>query len=149
MCYEVFLLIKISAIVLLYLGCYQMISLKLISWNIRGMNNSVAKRNLQDLVRTNKVDIVCVQETKCEDKLVLENRPPLRQDFYGMAAQPSVGLSGGVATFWYLNSVKCMAIAQTRHWVWTTFRTIVGNGERFHVINIYSPLSSTMKKELL
>lgn len=40
---------------------------RILSWNIRGVNNSVAQRNLRDLVGKSKAGIICVQETKREE----------------------------------------------------------------------------------
>lgn len=122
--------------------------LKILTWNIRGINNKIARRNLQDIVRCNKVDIVCVQETKCGDWSDIGSKSPLAMETYGVAAQPSVGLSGGVATFWSLNIIKCVALAQTKNWVWITFSLASGEEGKFHVINLYSPLSLQLKKEV-
>ena len=121
---------------------------RMMTWNIRGINNNVARRNLQDLVRSCKVDVICVQETKCEDCKIFRSSCILSQVDYGMVSQPSVGLSGGIATFWYLANVKCVALAQAKHWVWNTFSLTTGLGGRFHVVNVYSPHSIAAKRVL-
>ena len=58
----------------------------MMTWNIRGINNSVAQRNLPDLVRSFKVDVVCVQETKCEDCKSSRSRYILSQVDYGVVS---------------------------------------------------------------
>ena len=42
-------------------------SMNIMSWNIRGINNEVARRNLIDLIRASRGDIICLQETKSEE----------------------------------------------------------------------------------
>ena len=44
--------------------------------------------------------------------------------------------------------MKCVALAQTKHWVWNTFSLTTGLGGRFHVVNVYSPHSITAKRAL-
>jgi exonuclease III len=39
---------------------------KIISWNVRGMNELEKKTKIRRLLREWKVDIVCLQETKVE-----------------------------------------------------------------------------------
>lgn len=39
---------------------------KILSWNIRGLENSLAKSILKDVLVNNKIDLVGVQETKLE-----------------------------------------------------------------------------------
>lgn len=41
--------------------------LKLISWNVNGLR-AVLKKGLLDLIKKEKPDILCLQETKCSDK---------------------------------------------------------------------------------
>lgn len=41
--------------------------MKLLSFNIKGVGSRLKRNELQELVRKNKVDVVCLQETKIED----------------------------------------------------------------------------------
>ena len=41
--------------------------LKLISWNVRGANNSDKRKVIKNFVRSHMVDLVFVQETKIQD----------------------------------------------------------------------------------
>lgn len=100
-----------------------------------------------DLMRETKADIVCLQETKCEEKSRLTKAYPFSSERHSFALQPSMGLSGGLVTIWNLQNVQCIALAQSRCWIWITFAT--SNGLcRFHVVNVYSPLDLSLKKEL-
>ena len=44
-------------------GSVEMI-VKIISWNIRGANNKEKRKNIKAYLRSQKVDVVCLQETK-------------------------------------------------------------------------------------
>ena len=122
-------------------------SLNIMSWNIRGIGNEVARRNLLDHIRLNRVGIICIQETKKEvwsrdleiflDKFVS----------YKKVFQPARGLSGGLATIWDSRGFVSIALAQSNHWIWNTFQSQNGGG-KFHVVNIYSPLKLDSKRLL-
>ena len=38
--------------------------IKILSWNVRGVNDSNKRKVIKNLIRTNRVDLVCLQETK-------------------------------------------------------------------------------------
>ena len=39
-------------------------NLKLMSWNVRGANDSNKRKIIKSFVRKQKVDLLCIQETK-------------------------------------------------------------------------------------
>ena len=41
-------------------------NLKLMSWNVRGANDSNKKKLIKSFVRKQKVDLLCIQETKIQ-----------------------------------------------------------------------------------
>ena len=41
--------------------------IKILSWNVRGVNDSDKRKVIKNLIRTNRVDLVCLQETKVQD----------------------------------------------------------------------------------
>lgn len=38
--------------------------LTILSWNVRGINNPVASRNVSRAIRESKANVICIQETK-------------------------------------------------------------------------------------
>ena len=85
--------------------------LRILSWNIRGVNNSIAIKNLKDLVNSSRADIICIQETKISYWVNKQVNKYLDSSIFDFTQQPSVGLSGGLLTFWKISSVKCIALA--------------------------------------
>ena len=41
-------------------------NIKLLSWNVRGVNDSVKRKVIKSVVRKQKVDLFCIQETKIQ-----------------------------------------------------------------------------------
>ena len=41
--------------------------LRMITWNVRGANNCDKRKVIKALIRKNKVDLVCLQETKIQE----------------------------------------------------------------------------------
>ena len=41
--------------------------IKIFSWNVRGVNDPDKKRVIKNFLRTHRVDLVCLQETKVQE----------------------------------------------------------------------------------
>ena len=41
--------------------------IKILSWNVRGANDSDKRKIIKSVIKSNKVDVVCLQETKIKD----------------------------------------------------------------------------------
>ena len=41
--------------------------LKLFSWNVRGANNPIKRNVIRNFIRSQRVDLVCLQETKIQE----------------------------------------------------------------------------------
>lgn len=119
----------------------------ILSWNIRGINNSVAKRNFKDYIFGKKISIFCLQETKCENVLKQGSNFIQNLGSFKCSLQPSSGLSGGLITGWNLNLVQCVALTQSSNWIWNSFKSTSGE-HFFHVVNVYSPQSLDRKRVL-
>ena len=42
-------------------------TLKLLSWNVRGANNPNKRNIIRNFIRSQRVDLVCLQETKIQE----------------------------------------------------------------------------------
>ncbi|WVZ88110.1 hypothetical protein U9M48_034662 [Paspalum notatum var. saurae] len=71
-------------------------SLKIISWNVRGLNSRARRDNVRTLVDSVRADIVCLQETKVESVDCGLVFSMLGMNFVDFAYLPAVGASGGV-----------------------------------------------------
>ena len=41
--------------------------IKILSWNVRGANDNEKRKIIKSVIKSNKVDVVCLQETKIKD----------------------------------------------------------------------------------
>ena len=41
--------------------------IKILSWNVRGVNDPDKRRVIKNFLRTHRVDLVCLQETKVQE----------------------------------------------------------------------------------
>jgi endonuclease/exonuclease/phosphatase family metal-dependent hydrolase len=71
-------------------------NLRLISWNVRGLNQGCERLKIRILLRQWKADIICLQETKME--LISNNivRSLWGCQFLDLCYLPSSGASGGI-----------------------------------------------------
>ncbi|RVW45209.1 hypothetical protein CK203_067527 [Vitis vinifera] len=74
--------------------------LKILSWNVRGANDRNKRKVIKALIRSQKVDVVCLQETKIQEMSqgVIHSLGVGR--FLGWGAVNARGAAGGVVVFW-------------------------------------------------
>ena len=74
--------------------------LKILSWNVRGVNDKNKRKVIKALIKLQRVDLVCLQETKIQDisQKVVHNLGVGR--FLGWGAVSARGAAGGVVVFW-------------------------------------------------
>ena len=118
--------------------------MKLISWNIRGLNNPHKQDNIKNIIRDNKLDIVLIQETKMlkdeiEGLLVFKGGKIIGNDLDGA--------SGGMAVYW---NDKCIArelIYENRNMMNIIF-TNSKDGSTWVLTNVYTPNTKWGRKTL-
>ena len=74
--------------------------IKILSWNVRGVNDSDKRKVIKNLIRTNRVDLVCLQETKVQEMnfdMVCSLGVGRFLDWTAMNAE---GSAGGILMFW-------------------------------------------------
>lgn len=85
--------------------------MKIGSFNICGLGNSVKKDEMFSFFSKSKLDICCIQETKMESFSDLEGQRIWKTRDIRWSAEGSIGRSGGILTFWDENSFEV-----TSHW---------------------------------
>ena len=75
--------------------------IKILSWNVRGVNDKDKRKVTKAMVKSHKVDVVCLHETKVQEM----NRGIVQSlgvgRFLEWGALNSKGAVGGVVVFWY------------------------------------------------
>ena len=74
--------------------------LNILSWHVRGANDRNKKKIIKALIRSQRVDLVCFQDTKIQDiSLRLVESLGVRR-FLGWGVVNARGAVGGVVVIW-------------------------------------------------
>ena len=74
--------------------------LRILSWNVRGANDGAKRKVLKTFIKMQRVDVVCLQETKLKE---VSNRMIKSLGvgrFLKWVAIKAKGASGGILIFW-------------------------------------------------
>ena len=84
--------------------------IKIISWNIRGANDRDKRKVIKALIRSQRADLVCLQETKIQDisRGIVHSLGVGR--FLGWGAMSARGAAGGVVVFWDKRVLELMGM---------------------------------------
>ena len=91
-------------------------NLKILIWNVRGANNRNKRKIIESLIKDDKVDLVCLQETKIQEMSVVIVRSLSVGNFLDWVALNSNGAAGGILIFWDNRVLKLLG------WRWVNFR---------------------------
>lgn len=115
-----------------------MLSVVLISWNIRGASSGNARRMIKDLAVANKANFVCLQETKCGAWSNGMINSIWDYSHHGWVAKEASGLSGGLLCSWDNKVFDLIQANSSDNWIWCHMRNLA-DGATFHIINVYGP----------
>lgn len=118
--------------------------MKIISWNIRGLNNPHKHDILKNMIRDNRIDILVIQETKML-KVKVEGLPIFRVG--KIIGNDSKGASGGMAIFWINRWIQGDLISQNINMMIVRF-TNSKDGFIWVLTNVYAPNSKWGRKAL-
>ena len=74
--------------------------LRILSWNVRGANDRNKRMVLKSFIKTQKLDLVWIQETKIQDMSLGVVRSLGIGKFIEWGAVNARGASGGIVVFW-------------------------------------------------
>ena len=82
--------------------------LKLLSWNVRGANDSSKRKLIKSFVRSQKVDLMCIQETKIQ--LMSEGvvRSLVSGKFLDWRVLDAARSAGGILICWDKRSLEIL-----------------------------------------
>ncbi|RVW38808.1 hypothetical protein CK203_074157 [Vitis vinifera] len=111
-----------------------LMNLKLMSWNVRGANDVNKRRIIKSVVRKQKVDLMCIQETKIQ----------LMTDGVGRFLEwrtiEAAGAAGGVLVCWDKRSLELLEWEEGQFSISCKFR-IVENGTVWVFTGVYGPFN--------
>jgi exonuclease III len=121
--------------------------MKIITWNIRGLNGRSKQKLLRDLIIAEKPDILLLQETKCTsedmDKLL-----PYCWKQGKVVSIDATGTAGGLAILWNTNTIILDNFITTKWSIMADYR-LIGSNRPGHLTNVYGPASPRDKQAFL
>ena len=121
--------------------------MKLLSWNIRGCNNSLKRRLLKRKIQMENPAILFLQETKCNN----EEMDILGRFFWKdtrMVVTNTIGTAVGLGVLWNLNLVSITNLCATCYMILGRFQ-VLGTTMRGVITNIYGPFQPSHKSTFL
>jgi ribonuclease HI/exonuclease III len=119
--------------------------MKLTSWNCRGLGNASKAEAVMDLQKIEPSDILMLQETKIEDRILLDISKSKWKKKAGIAVS-SRGSSGGLATLWTEDTFSLNKTHETQHWIFTEL-THFASKLTISLFNLYVPVIYSEKRE--
>ena len=73
---------------------------KIMSWNVRGVNDLDRRKITRNFIRYQRVDLVCLQETKIQEMTAVVARSLGVGRLFDWRALNAEGSAGGILLFW-------------------------------------------------
>ena len=84
--------------------------LKLVSWNVRGANDSSKRKVIKAMIRSQRADLVCIQETKIQNMTEGVVRSIGSGSFLDWGAMGAQGSAGGILVCWDKRSLELLEL---------------------------------------
>eukprot|EP00253_Pinus_taeda_P028234 PITA_28234 len=121
--------------------------MKLVSWNIRGLNSPRKLRMLKHMIKKEKPHMCFLQETKCNNTTLGSILAKAWPGCNSVAVDASRA-SGGLAIAWNLQVITLSDLHAAHHLIHATFH-ILGSNIHGNVSNVYFPQDAGSKIGLL
>lgn len=116
--------------------------MKLLSWNVRGINAANKKCILKHCIFKVKAEMTILQETKIDSSAGDSLGKHLGK--YNWLGVPAIGASGGLGIIWDLSHISLDIIETKRSWIGFDIKCI-SNNLRCNLINVYGPITNDLK----
>lgn len=118
-----------------------------LTYNTRGIGGKVKRRAIRNLIQSEKVDFVCLQETKAD--LVNDG---MCQSLWGNEEiewihSPAINHGGGILCIWRKGCFSVSSVTCNPSWIGLKGR-LLGRDDDCVLINVYAPCSFEGKRQL-
>src|SRR5271168_395039 len=111
--------------------------MKLVSWNVRGLNSPGKSRMLKNMIKMEKPQMCFLQETKCNnstlERILSKAWPGCRS-----VVVDALGASGGLAIAWNTQVVNLTDFHASHHLIQAVFH-LLGINIHGNLSNVYFP----------
>ena len=120
---------------------------KILSWNVRGANDSSKRKVIKTFIRNQRVDLMCIQETKLQCMTDSIARSIGSGRVLGWKAVNAEGASGGIFICWDRRSLDMLDWEEGQFTLSCRFRN-VENGTVWVFTGVYGPFSKVERDAL-
>ena len=113
--------------------------LKLFSWNVRGVNNPNKRNVIRNFIRSQRVDLVCLQETKIQELSPVVARSLGVGRMAAWRAVEAEGTTRGILVFWDTRKLELVESEIGEFSITCMFKN-VGDGLMWAFIGVYGPV---------
>jgi exonuclease III len=121
--------------------------MKIITWNIRGLNGRSKQRILRDCIKAENPDILMLQETKCAGTEAETIFQRIWRECNSISTD-STGASGGLAILWNPSNISISKPFSTVGTITAHFE-VTGSNQEGAITNVYGPHSQQDKDKLM
>ena len=121
--------------------------IKILSWNVRGANDVTKRKVIKAFIKMQRVDVVCLQETKFKEVSTGLIRSLGVGRFLDWAALRDEGASGGIFIFWDSRVLKLLAKEEGQFTVSCRFKFIVED-RTWVFTRVYGPTVYGIREQL-
>ena len=120
---------------------------KILSWNVRGANDSSKRKVIKMFIRNQRVDLICIQETKNQSMSDSIARSLGSRRFLDWKAANAEGALGGIFICWDRRSLNILDWEEGQFTLSCRFRN-VENGAIWVFTGVYDPFSKVERDAL-
>lgn len=121
--------------------------MKLISWNVRGINSPSKHRMIKNPIQQEKPSLVFLQETKSNSTAIEKISNKIWAGSRSVSVDTS-GASGGLTILWNPQVLTLYDFHASHHFIQETFH-LIGTNIHGHLSNVYFPQTLLDKIEIL
>ena len=114
--------------------------IRLLSWNVRGANDSSERKVIKAMIRSQKVDLFCVQETKIQSMTKSLVRSLGSGRFLDWGAMGAQGVAGGILICWDKRTLEVLEMEMGQFSISCKLRN-VEDGNAWIFTGVYGPFS--------
>ena len=122
-------------------------TLKLLCWNVRGANDSSKRKIIKSFIRNQKVDLLCLQETKIQSMTEGVVRSLGSGRFLDWRALDASGSAGGILICWDKRALVILDWEEGQFSLSCRFRT-VEDGVVWVFTGVYGPFTNVEREGL-
>jgi len=111
--------------------------MKLVSWNVRGLNSPCKLRMLKNMIKMEKPQMYFLQETKCNSSTLGSILSKAWPGCRSVTVDAS-GASGGLAIAWNTQAIALSDLHASHHLIQAAFH-ILGTNIHGNLSNVYFP----------